>query len=124
MRATQRFGITCAVMPQLAHSPLLHAMGSPVASAPLGALALLGPGRKILVDGVLALVRCGHRFPTTTPEQRPDPALAKKASPCLATLRALHAIVLVIVVGSGLARLGLDKGCRIEGEARRAANTC
>ena len=33
-------------------------MGSPVASATLGALALLGPGRKILVDGVLALVRC------------------------------------------------------------------
>ncbi len=45
---------------QLAHSPLLHAMGSPVASATLGTLALLGPGRKILVDGVLALVRCGN----------------------------------------------------------------
>ena len=43
---------------QLAHAPLLHAMGSPVASAALGALALIGPGRKILVDGILSLVRC------------------------------------------------------------------
>lgn len=42
---------------EFAHTPFLHALGSPAASATLGALALLGPGRSILVNGVLSLIR-------------------------------------------------------------------
>lgn len=42
---------------EFAHTPFLHALGSPAASATLGALALLGPGRSILINGVLSLIR-------------------------------------------------------------------
>lgn len=40
----------------------MHALGNPWVSGVLGALALLGPGRPLLVDGALSLVRwvtCG-----------------------------------------------------------------
>lgn len=42
---------------EYAHTPLMHALGSPGVSAALGAVALLGPGRKLLTSGVMALVR-------------------------------------------------------------------
>ena len=35
----------------------MHALGNPWVSGVLGALALLGPGRPLLVDGALSLVR-------------------------------------------------------------------
>ena len=46
---------------QVAHLPILNTMhntfSNPAASAALGAVALLGPGRKLLVDGALSLAR-------------------------------------------------------------------
>ncbi|DBA65639.1 TPA: hypothetical protein ACH3X2_002698 [Trebouxia sp. C0005] len=46
---------------QVAHLPVLNTMhqtfSNPAASAALGAVALLGPGRKLLVDGALSLAR-------------------------------------------------------------------
>lgn len=46
---------------QFAHLPILNTMhqtfSNPAASAALGAVALLGPGRKLLVDGALSLAR-------------------------------------------------------------------
>ncbi len=42
---------------QYAHTPLMHALGTPAVSASLGAVALLGPGRKLLTSGVMSLVR-------------------------------------------------------------------
>lgn len=42
---------------QFAHAPVLHSLGSPLASAGLGALALAGPGRAILLDGTMSLIR-------------------------------------------------------------------
>lgn len=36
----------------------MMALGNPWVSGVLGALALLGPGRPLLVDGALSLVRC------------------------------------------------------------------
>ncbi len=43
----------------LLHHPaeFMHALGNPWVSGVLGALALLGPGRPLLVDGALSLVR-------------------------------------------------------------------
>lgn len=41
-----------------AHTPLMALLGSPGVSAGLGAVALLGPGRKLLTSGVSALLRC------------------------------------------------------------------
>ncbi|KAG2446299.1 hypothetical protein HXX76_000887 [Chlamydomonas incerta] len=40
---------------QLAHAPLLTALSDPRVSGALGAFALLGPGRRLLVDGFRAL---------------------------------------------------------------------
>ncbi|KAG2433172.1 hypothetical protein HYH02_012715 [Chlamydomonas schloesseri] len=40
---------------QLAHAPLLTALSDPRVSGALGAFALLGPGRRLLVDGFKAL---------------------------------------------------------------------
>jgi len=46
---------------QVAHLPVLNTMhqtfSNPAASAALGAVALLGPGRKLLVDGAFSLAR-------------------------------------------------------------------
>ena len=42
---------------EYAHTPLVHALGAPPVSAVLGAVALLGPGRKLLASGVTSLVR-------------------------------------------------------------------
>ncbi|PRW05833.1 copper-transporting ATPase chloroplastic [Chlorella sorokiniana] len=42
---------------QFAHTEFMHALGNPWVSGALGALALLGPGRPLLVDGALSLVR-------------------------------------------------------------------
>lgn len=36
----------------------MAALGNPTVSLALGAFALLGPGRKLLVDGVKSLARC------------------------------------------------------------------
>ena len=51
----------------VAHLPLLNTahqvFSNPAASAALGAFALLGPGRKLLVDGTARLARSGS-FPT------------------------------------------------------------
>ncbi|KAK9803640.1 hypothetical protein WJX72_007735 [[Myrmecia] bisecta] len=44
-------------MHSVAHTPFMHSLGSPAVSAALGAFALLGPGRKLLVDGALSLYR-------------------------------------------------------------------
>jgi len=44
---------------EYAHTPLMHALGTPAVSATLGAIALLGPGRKLLTSGVASLWR-GH----------------------------------------------------------------
>ena len=41
-----------------AHTPLMALLGSPGVSAGLGAVALLGPGRRLLISGVTALLRC------------------------------------------------------------------
>ncbi|KAI9012234.1 E1-E2 ATPase-domain-containing protein [Hyaloraphidium curvatum] len=43
--------------PSLAHSPLLHALGTPLVSGAVGLAALLGPGRTILLSGFRALRR-------------------------------------------------------------------
>ena len=53
---------------QVAHLPILNTMhqtfSNPAASAALGAVALLGPGRTLLMDGALSLARsvltCPH----------------------------------------------------------------
>ncbi len=42
---------------EYAHTPLMHALGTPAVSAGLGAVALLGPGRKLLASGIEALLR-------------------------------------------------------------------
>lgn len=39
----------------LAHSPVMEVLGNPLVSGALGALALLGPGRPLIVDGFRAL---------------------------------------------------------------------
>lgn len=53
---------------QVAHLPILNTMhqtfSNPAASAALGAVALLGPGRKLLVDGALSLARYTLPFPS------------------------------------------------------------
>lgn len=41
----------------IAHTPLMDALGSPWVSASIGVAALLGPGRKILVEGGISLAR-------------------------------------------------------------------
>jgi len=41
----------------IAHTPFMDALGNPWISATIGITALLGPGRKILVEGALALLR-------------------------------------------------------------------
>uniref|UniRef100_A0A6U9PZH7 HMA domain-containing protein n=1 Tax=Picocystis salinarum TaxID=88271 RepID=A0A6U9PZH7_9CHLO len=41
----------------IAHTPIMNVLGNPWISATIGITALLGPGRKILVEGALALLR-------------------------------------------------------------------
>lgn len=41
---------------QFAHTPLMTFMSQPAVSAALGAFALLGPGRKIIVDGAKSFI--------------------------------------------------------------------
>lgn len=42
----------------LAHGPLLTALANPIVSLALGSVALLGPGRPLIQDGILSLSRC------------------------------------------------------------------
>ena len=53
--------------PTLARPPptdFMHALGNPWVSGVLGAAALLGPGRPLLVEGALSLFRCAAQGPT------------------------------------------------------------
>ena len=44
----------------IAHAPIMTITSNPVVSACLGAFALLGPGRPLVTDGALSLIRCSH----------------------------------------------------------------
>ena len=43
----------------MAHGPLLTALANPAVSLTLGSVALLGPGRPLIRDGLTSLARCG-----------------------------------------------------------------
>lgn len=42
----------------MAHGPILNALSNPAVSLGLGSVALLGPGRPLIKDGILSLIRC------------------------------------------------------------------
>ena len=42
----------------MAHGPLLNALANPAVSLTLGSVALLGPGRPLIRDGLGSLIRC------------------------------------------------------------------
>jgi len=46
--------LLCAGM---AHGPILNALSNPTVSLGLGSVALLGPGRPLIKDGLLSLIR-------------------------------------------------------------------
>ncbi len=49
----------------LAHGPLLNALANPTVSLALGSVALLGPGRPLIKDGLVSLARSAsldHEF--------------------------------------------------------------
>lgn len=41
----------------MAHGPILNALANPTVSLGLGSVALLGPGRPLIKDGLLSLIR-------------------------------------------------------------------
>ena len=43
---------------EYAHTGFMSVLGNPVVSGVIGAAAMLGPGRQLLVDGALSLFRC------------------------------------------------------------------
>ena len=47
----------CAGWHGAAHGPLLNALSSPAVSVTLGSVALLGPGRPLIRDGLESLLR-------------------------------------------------------------------
>ena len=41
----------------MAHGPILNALSNPTVSLGLGTVALLGPGRPLIKDGIMSLIR-------------------------------------------------------------------
>ena len=50
----QLSGLSAAGM---AHGPILNALSNPTVSLGLGTVALLGPGRPLIKDGIMSLIR-------------------------------------------------------------------
>ena len=50
-------GMSWLLCAGMAHGPILNALSNPTVSLGLGSVALLGPGRPLIKDGLLSLIR-------------------------------------------------------------------
>ena len=74
-------------MHSLAHTAAMDMLANPTVSAALGAFALLGPGRRLVIDGAVSLYRYAPAFHV---EKKRKIELGESKTPCHTSSTALH----------------------------------